>query len=432
MKTLSAGSVEKEFEGFFGRAGSVAATILTLLTVLQIARITKTMPSYKLVSSTQHLKSLLNNVTSVVPGNTNTSLQNSTNLTSHSASSRVNSSLIPNDIQPTILQQLGGELGNHLGYLMHGFAVKWYAQDTLGLDFQLISLHQSHSKWVRGRNDMIQCFPKFRGWNFERDQSWAQYQERREQQAEWLSKERQDTLSHANDEPEEMEFNASMIAYLDEYKRQDKPTTELDTNEISMPFLATTSMVPKFFIDRYFDRIRDLLVFNTSNNCCDILPEEDETVFHFRNFGTELPRGVAGLVDFGPNQTARDLFGHLEPGDKVAIITRFKNAKSDAQVNALTARGLQVRLITGQSGVQDFCILLHAKKEVIGSALSTFAFWGSMLGTARKARLSVPVSSKLLERHHGSMESIRKTHLYNYTNPRIKEKLEVSLFPLEQ
>ena len=94
-----------------------------------------------------------------------------------------------------------------------------------------------------------------------------------------------------------------------------------------------------------------------------------------------------GFEEMGPKQTARDLFGHLKSGDKVAILSRF-NSTADVNpfLRVLTSRGLKVRFISGQTGMQDFCFLMSAQKEMIGPGRSTYFFWASILGNAKKIR----------------------------------------------
>lgn len=89
--------------------------------------------------------------------------------------------------------------------------------------------------------------------------------------------------------------------------------------------------------------------------------------------------------EIGPNQTARDLFGHQRPGDKVAIISRFPDQVKN-YVEALELLGLKVRVVTGQSGEEDFCFLMNAQKEAIGSLFSTFFFWAGLLGNCTTVR----------------------------------------------
>jgi hypothetical protein len=94
-----------------------------------------------------------------------------------------------------------------------------------------------------------------------------------------------------------------------------------------------------------------------------------------------------GFEELSPNKTAFELFGHLKSGDKVAITTRFGGKDVEPYVSALQRRGLQVRVIEGQSGTQDFCFLMSAQKELVGSSLSTFVMWAAYLGDMKHANL---------------------------------------------
>jgi hypothetical protein len=105
---------------------------------------------------------------------------------------------------------------------------------------------------------------------------------------------------------------------------------------------------------------------------------------HFRNYLAELPRKgkQKGYEELSPNQTAFELFGHLQPGEKIAMTSRWNNPAAQAYLETLKERGLTVRMITNQTGVQDFCFLANAKKELAGMARSTFLEWAAILGNA--------------------------------------------------
>lgn len=107
---------------------------------------------------------------------------------------------------------------------------------------------------------------------------------------------------------------------------------------------------------------------------------------HFRNFGTELPGRATklGFQELGPKQTAQELFGHLAPGDKVAIVSRFPQEHAQKYVHALTERGLKVRFIQNQTGIQDFCFLRHTQKEMVGISISTYFKWAALLSNASR------------------------------------------------
>jgi hypothetical protein len=125
-----------------------------------------------------------------------------------------------------------------------------------------------------------------------------------------------------------------------------------------------------------------------------------------------------GFEETTPNQTATLLFGHLQPGDKVAMTTRFQdNDFTQAQVKALEARGLKVRVIAGQNAMQDFCFLSMAQKEFVGNVRSTYAIWAAILGNMQVARLYTLDSSGLRQRYGVDFQK----HLsYEWTNPKLQ------------
>jgi hypothetical protein len=128
-----------------------------------------------------------------------------------------------------------------------------------------------------------------------------------------------------------------------------------------------------------------------------------------------------GFQELSPNQTAHDLFGHLNPGDKVAIVSRFGIEHVQQYVDALEDRGLQVRLIEGQSGVQDFCFLMRAQKEMVGLAISTYFMWAALLGDCR----TVTAYSVDTEERRYTFGDGHVT--YNFTNPTLAGRFA---FPL--
>ncbi len=133
-----------------------------------------------------------------------------------------------------------------------------------------------------------------------------------------------------------------------------------------------------------------------------------------------------GFDELDPNRTAHELFGHLQPGDKVAITTRYGSDPSiQPYVDALTNRSLHVRVIQDQTGVQDFCFLLRAKKELVGVAESTYTLWAGYLGNASKVRL---YSIDSASRRKSSFFSHRVHVHYNWTNPTLQQKVYFELY----
>jgi hypothetical protein len=140
---------------------------------------------------------------------------------------------------------------------------------------------------------------------------------------------------------------------------------------------------------------------------------------HFKDLGFE---------ELNPNRTANELFRNLKSGDKVAITSRFfSDPTVQTYVDALTSRGIQVRVIQGQTGVEDFCFLLSARKELVGCAVSTYAIWAGYLGNADKVRLyslGTPARQPM-----GPRFRRRFFRHFNWTSSKLQEKVLFEWYP---
>jgi hypothetical protein len=184
-------------------------------------------------------------------------------------------------------------------------------------------------------------------------------------------------------------------------------------------------------VDHYYHEIRNLFRFDYES-CCGIeSPYPDETVLHYRNFDAELSGSDSMLEDASPQQTVNILLKHLQPGDKVALTTRVHNENLQRLVTALQNRGLQVRVVEGQSAAQDFCFLLKSTKELVGNFQSTFFFWAAVLSrTVSTIRWYTLDSPRVRDRCGGSMAIMKRRFLYNWTNPTLKDRIhQVLLVP---
>ena len=132
---------------------------------------------------------------------------------------------------------------------------------------------------------------------------------------------------------------------------------------------------------------------------------------------------LLGFEDLSVDQISHQLFGHLEPGDRVAITTRQYDDNAKAYVAALKGRGLQVRVIQGQEDIEDFCFLSRTQKELVGNARSTYVLWAAFLGQMTKARLYT-VDSRGLRLRFGPY--FREMFRYNFSSP----KLQYIEFPM--
>jgi hypothetical protein len=146
---------------------------------------------------------------------------------------------------------------------------------------------------------------------------------------------------------------------------------------------------------------------------------------HFRHFAKELSleeQRSRGFEELDPHRVATQLVGHLSKGQKVAMTTRFANEPIvQDYLSAFQQRGLQVRLVVNQTGVQDFCFLLRAQQELIGVAKSTYARWAAYLGDAQRVQLYALHNT-------GSQEFIRQTMRYPWKHTEINRRIQWPVF----
>ena len=157
---------------------------------------------------------------------------------------------------------------------------------------------------------------------------------------------------------------------------------------------------------------------------------------HFRHFANELSKEdqtSRGFEELSPYETAHSLFGNLQRGDKIAMTTRFHDTNDGGSVvqqyiDALKQRGLQVRLITNQTGVQDFCFLSKATKELVGVAKSTYVRWAGYLSPP-STTTNVKVRLYAIARDQQNLDHISKRQWnYTWTHPQLKSKLHLQVF----
>lgn len=133
-----------------------------------------------------------------------------------------------------------------------------------------------------------------------------------------------------------------------------------------------------------------------------------------------MPRRGKGLgfEELTPNITAHELFSNLHAGDRVAITGRNAGA-AQSHADALRQRNISARVITGQSDVNDFCFLQSTRRELVGSAKSTFIMWAGFLSysTLLPVRL-YSINSAATRRRHGKNWMV----FYNWTHPSLRER----------
>lgn len=158
---------------------------------------------------------------------------------------------------------------------------------------------------------------------------------------------------------------------------------------------------------------------------------------HLRNYATELSIPVAaklGLLEPNPEQTSDELLGHVPKGGRVAVLSRFAEA-ARPHLEALRNRGLQARLLSNQTGPEDFCFLKHAQEEVVGLARSTYLRWAVFLaeGNTRQGDNNAPLlfpravlysvdTPELRARVNGDMASVYLRYNFTY-NAALRSRL---------
>jgi hypothetical protein len=321
----------------------------------------------------------------------------------------------PEQVNASIIVQLSGEMGNNLHRIAFARGMQLLARER-GIETNLVFRHKEDLKWRVARSLITRCFPRLREFDFEAGNS-AQYNNRVLQQRLMFGA-RGAGLTIRSKSDESVRTVLETLQLLVNETSNNSSLDAYQHSTIKIPFIYSDAMVSHAFLDRYKDDFQKFFLFD-DEGCCAQFPGPDESVFHFRNFQGELKDDTQrlGFLELGPNQTARGLFRGLSPGHKVAMITRFKNEQAQRYVDAMEEQGLQVRLISGQSPVEDFCFLKNAKKEMVGTEISSFFIWAAFLGESK-------VRSYFVESNRGAG---KKSH-YEWNDPALRARYEYESF----
>lgn len=341
--------------------------------------------------------------------------------------------------QSTIIVQLSGEMANNLHHIAHGVGLQLLAKEEFDIDCNIVLRHSEgpnnrspKPKWKSARDNIQACFPTLAQWKFSEGNNKDFTYKHALQQA-WLGGRMDHLLGLINSKDlstvrRGLEFFSNEI--LTDAQRPVPEDEHPDASRIRVPFLYSETLDAFPIIDLYYDQIRNLMQFNDSA-CCGEVPNVQDSVFHFRNYESEMPERRAydmGFAELSPAKVAQEVFGTLEVNDRVAITTRIINQKAKNYVVALHERGINATIITDQSSVKDFCFLKQAQKEVVGSARSTFVFWAALLGQPHAIRLYHVNNAGLRLRHPDYWERFT----YNFTHPKLKDRLRFELYHEEE
>jgi len=333
------------------------------------------------------------------------------------------------DRKATILVQLSGEMANNLHHIAHGIGLQLMAKEEFNIDCNVVLRHQEAPKWKSARDKIQQCFPNLTGWDFAEGNNKKIFQERWNLQSSWLQ-ERADELQGLINSQDLSEIRKGLQILSEQILTDpDRPWVDEGRSSIRIPFLFSETLDVFPMIDRYFDPISDLFVFNDTT-CCRQIPKSEDIVFHFRNYESEMPERRAyemGFAELSPSKVATEIFPHLQPGndkDHVQITTRIFNQRARNYVEALDGHGIHSSIIIDQSSLEDFCFLKETKRELVGNARSTFVQWAAFLGTVSKARLYHVDNRGLRDRH----PDFWKRFTYNFTHPRLCDRVVFELY----
>jgi hypothetical protein len=286
--------------------------------------------------------------------------------------------LIPLDL----VVMLSGELGNYLLKIAYGKIVQTVAEEDGRFNFTLRFVSPGSPKSYKTSQEIKQCFPKhFSEKEINMDEFLLKSPEWKEitrtqskvvgsHYMDWEDNTLASKMLHINGSTTE-EIRSS-LDHLHNVLHRMGTKRRRNRYNLSIPLVLVHKMPTFPLIDKYWDTLAEIFTFKDAECCLD-LPQKDESVLHIRGFNVERPQDyeVKGMKELPPTRTSENLLHHLNVGDKVAIISRYPDQLADF-TESLQNRGLHVRTIANQTGVQDFCFLKSATKEVIGGRKSTF------------------------------------------------------------
>lgn len=199
-------------------------------------------------------------------------------------------------------------------------------------------------------------------------------------------------------------------------------------------------------VDQFYDDLLRTFAFDDEHCCGKVLeepPAQDETVLHLRNFATELRkeslRTSLGFEQLNKDRIASELLGNLKEGDRIALAGRHlrEDAANNATqaygiVNALRAKNLTVRFSPGTSGMNDFCFLKRAKKELLGTSKSTYVKLASYLaGPSLKKTTLYQYVTFLLKEDARELATFQMEVGKNWTHPELRSRIQMKeYFPI--
>lgn len=285
----------------------------------------------------------------------------------------------------TVIVDLHGELGNWLSLLMAGRHLQNRAlQADPPIRIELVGQHEKLSRWLRPKGDIKKCFPQLRQLNFEGGMNDPNFLPVQRLQQDRFTEEEQSLLMNYS------LFTVDKFRNLNMLIRKQHALNYTESTESSKYQLPIVTL--KQFMS--WEMVTDSDVYNDARQwlsfdeatCCKETPYPDEVVFHFRNFNHELKReGPDKYAEVSPTSLANYALRDHLPGTRVAILSRFHTGL-EPYVDALESKNFSVRVIANQTGVEDFCFMMKATRELVGFHWTTYFRWASFLSNATMVR----------------------------------------------
>ncbi len=346
----------------------------------------------------------------------------------------------------TLLVMLNGEFGNHMGNIIRAWGVAKNAERRFGLTTRLVFHQQIIRGSVSGKaaptaRQLKECILRptyIRAGDFALgkrlvDEGYFYELPREVFQPDQFDL--QTVVDYLSDHPEliqeEMTSNSTIV----------ENGTKVPRLMIRVQYINIFSVV-----DKFYDDLLKTFVFD-DEICCgktlDEPPEDDETILHLRNFATELRREslrkARGFEQLDKDRIASELLGHLKEGDKIALAGR--NLQRDAAdnsteaygiVESIKAKNMTVRFSPGTSGMNDFCFLKSARKELIGTSTSTYTVLASIMAgpSLKRATLYQYVADELVEDAR-DLTTFHNEVGTNWTHPELQSRIQFKeYFPI--
>ena len=312
----------------------------------------------------------------------------------------------------TLLVMLSGEFGNNMIKIICAWGTAREAQERFGLTTRLV-FHQQvgrrgkpRGKAVRATHDLQNCIklPTYiRTGDFALGKRLVD---------EGYFQEIPETIFGSGEYKFDLEILNEYLSNHPELMLDEMSNSTIAENGSKVPRLMVRirSMEIYRVVDTLYDELRATFAFDDEACCGKTLehpPAEDESVLHLRNFAMEMRESLRkqkGFQQLDKERIATEVLGHLQDGDKIALAGRAleKDAANNSTeaygiVKSIQAKNLTVRFSPGESGMEDFCFLKNAKKELIGSSKSTFAQMAAYLAgpSLKMARLYQFVTDEL-------------------------------------